>query len=195
MGPDVLWDLNRTPWPWPADFADQVRLLKTLEYLGPTPERLQAIMRELYRVCRDGATVATKATHPRHQQFLDDPEVVRPITPDVMKRFDAMAPRRWDLTPLAEANDVDFEVVDAQVVLAEPYRGKVSRGELSPEQVAELLETRLDVAVEHRIELRVHKPPRPGRAVAVRRPADIDTGDVAGAEADIPPRQRGHLER
>jgi hypothetical protein len=45
-------------------------------------------MREIYRVCRHDAVVHVVVPHPRHDDFINDPTHVRPITPEVLSLFD-----------------------------------------------------------------------------------------------------------
>ena len=49
--PDQLVDMERLPWPWPTDGANQVLLCHVLEHLGESRGRYLAIILELWRVC------------------------------------------------------------------------------------------------------------------------------------------------
>ena len=42
------------------------------------------MMKELYRICRDGAEIEINVPHPRHDNFIGDPTHVRIITPDTL---------------------------------------------------------------------------------------------------------------
>src|ERR1700677_1021370 len=55
--PDQVFDLESFPWPWADNSVDEILLSHVLEHLGQSPQVFIAIMRELYRVCRDGATL------------------------------------------------------------------------------------------------------------------------------------------
>src|SRR6516162_7107644 len=85
--PDQVLDLETFPWPWPDNSADEILLNHVLEHLGQQPDVFIAIMRELYRVCRDGATLQIRVPHPRHDNFLTDPTHVRPVTARTMEMF------------------------------------------------------------------------------------------------------------
>ncbi|MBF0395018.1 MAG: hypothetical protein HQL38_20270, partial [Alphaproteobacteria bacterium] len=37
----------------------------------------RAVMRELYRICRDGASITVTVPHPRHDNFIGDPTHVK----------------------------------------------------------------------------------------------------------------------
>ena len=52
--PDQVVDLEKTPWPWPDDAVDTVKLIHVLEHLGQQPATFLAILRELWRVCCAG---------------------------------------------------------------------------------------------------------------------------------------------
>ena len=47
---DLVWDLDQTPWPLPADTFGKVYMVSILEHV----EDVVAVMEEVWRVCRDG---------------------------------------------------------------------------------------------------------------------------------------------
>ena len=55
--PDLRLDLEQFPWPWASDSVDEVLASHVLEHLGTTPDAFIGVMKELYRVCRNGAEV------------------------------------------------------------------------------------------------------------------------------------------
>jgi hypothetical protein len=121
-----------------------------------------AIMREIYRICRDGAVVHIHVPHPRHDDFLGDPTHVRAISPQVMSLFSKAENDRWAAmgasnTPLAHYLGVDFELTSSTVELDEPYRTRLARGQLSEEQVQTALREKNNVATEYRMALKVRK--------------------------------------
>ena len=77
--PDVLWDLETFPWPWPDDSIDEIILSQVLEHLGQLPNVYLRIIQELYRICKEGALIQISVPHPRHDHYLCDPTHVRPI--------------------------------------------------------------------------------------------------------------------
>jgi len=134
--PDELVDLEKLPWPWPDDAAEDVMLSHVLEQLGATPALYIGVMKELYRVCRDGTTVTVVATHPRHDMFLDDPMNVRPITVDGLALFSQGFQRQYEArgfpgSPLGAEIGVDFNIQGVNMALDEPWHGKLQRGEMS----------------------------------------------------------------
>lgn len=165
--PDALVDLESLPWPWPDDCAEEVSLIHCLEHLGQSTEVFLGIFRELYRICRDGATVEIHVPHPRHDFFLGDPTHVRPITPETLSLFDRQLNDHWEATgssaatPLGRYLGVDFAITSVTTLLDEPYAGMLARGELSQEQAALWMRERNNVATEHRILLQVRKPAAP----------------------------------
>ena len=160
VDPDMVVDLERTPWPWPTDYAEEVRLFHALEHLGADLRTFDAVMSELYRVCRPDGRVIITAAHPRHDSFVNDPGCVRVVSPDVLSRFDALnVPPPTHVAP-ARASRIDFEIVQRQAVMDEPYRSRLQNGQLSRDDAAELLKLSSNVCLEFQIELRAHKPPR-----------------------------------
>ena len=78
--PDQVVDLESFPWPWRDDEVEEVTLSHVLEHLGAQPDVYIGVMKELWRVCRNGATVNIVVPDPRHDFFIADPTHVRPIT-------------------------------------------------------------------------------------------------------------------
>src|SRR5271154_2869493 len=89
--PDMAIDLETTPWPWLSNSADAVLFNHSLEHLGASPGAFEALMRELYRICRPGAAVTINVPHPRHDDFIDDPTHVRAVTPALLTLFSKKA--------------------------------------------------------------------------------------------------------
>ena len=57
--PDVVHDLNRLPWPFPANQFREVLAYDVIEHLGD----FIATMEEIHRVCRDRAVVRITVPH------------------------------------------------------------------------------------------------------------------------------------
>ncbi len=172
VDPDMVVDLERTPWPWPDGYAQEVRLIHALEHLGADLAQFDRIMGELYRICQPGGRVHIRAAHPRHDSFMDNPACVRPVTAGVLRRFDAVATAE-PVTHAAKPkpSKVDFEIVNRQAVVAEPYLSRLQNGQLSRQQVDELMKQNFNVCADVLIELVAHKPPRPARAAQAAAPA------------------------
>ncbi len=166
--PDVRWDLEILPWPWLDDSVEEVVMNHVLEHLGATPDVFIGIIRELYRVCRDGTKVQINVPHPRHDYFLDDPTHVRPITPKVLSLFSKKLNLKWQSqglanTPLALYHEVDFEIEECTYVLEEEYARKLSKSNLRQEELERLMRTCNNVAAEIHIRMRVVKSQRPSQ--------------------------------
>ena len=117
--PDLRHDLELVPWPWPDDSVCEVILKHVLEHLGRDPIVYLAIMRELYRVCQDGATIKIIVPHHRHEYFFNDPTHVRAVTAEGMGLFSQRLNRKWLAlgfanSPLALYHGVDFELVETK---------------------------------------------------------------------------------
>lgn len=165
-GPDEVFDLERTPWPWPDNCAEEVVFNHSLEHMGGDPKVFLAIMVELYRICAPGARVNIRVPDPRHDHFLNDPTHVRAITPDMMQLFDREMNETWrrdrlSNTPLALYTGVDFKLASYQMMLAEPYGSRYDSGQLTPEGVMEAALSLNNVIQEWVIQLEVRKP-QPG---------------------------------
>jgi tetratricopeptide (TPR) repeat protein len=113
--PDLKFDLEAFPWPWPDDSVEEVLLCHVLEHLGQSPPVYLRLMQELYRVCRRGALVRVVVPHWRHDNFFADPTHVRAVTPLGLQLFSKRLNRRWAEEGLANSPlglylDVDFDL-------------------------------------------------------------------------------------
>jgi hypothetical protein len=114
---DVQHDLEVLPWPWPDHSVSEILLKHVLEHLGRDPSVYLEIMKELYRVCHDGATIRIVVPHHRHEYFYNDPTHVRPVTAEGMGLFSQRLNREWiaagfSHSPLAIQLGVDFELTE-----------------------------------------------------------------------------------
>jgi hypothetical protein len=159
---DLKCDLEVFPWPWPDNSVAEVQLIHVLEHLGAETGTFIGIMKELYRVCEDGALIHIAVPHPRHDNFISDPTHVRPIVPMTMQLFSKRNNLMWQEikaanSPLALYHEVDFEVIDTTFVLDEPYVSDLKAGRLSPEALEPLLRQYNNVAAEIRMTLKARK--------------------------------------
>jgi hypothetical protein len=160
--PDLVVDLEAMPWPWPDDSIEEVVFYHCLEHLGRDPRVFLSMFQELYRVCAKDAAVKIVVPHPRHDNFINDPTHVRAISPHLLALFSRKENDRWKTegcanTPLAHQLGVDFEMVNQEVVIDEPYRTQIRAGLLSEEAWKTALREKNNFASEYRIELRVKK--------------------------------------
>jgi hypothetical protein len=160
--PDLKWDLETFPWPWPDNAAEEVLLSHVLEHLGQAPAIFLAIMQELYRVCRNDALVKVIVPHPRSDFFLGDPTHVRPILPMTLEMFSRRMNEEWQRqgasnTPLALQCGVDFDMVSVVQMLEEPYLSLYRSGKIAAEQLQEIERTQYNIVSQIEIVLKVVK--------------------------------------
>jgi SAM-dependent methyltransferase len=68
-GPDIVHDLNQTPWPLPDDQFDECHAYDVIEHL----DNIVTTMEEMHRVCRNGAIVRITVPHFSCANAFTDP--------------------------------------------------------------------------------------------------------------------------
>jgi hypothetical protein len=161
--PDVVWNLDETPWPWADNCAEQVLFVHALEHMGATTAQFLGIMKELYRICAPDAEIVIIVPHPRHDDFLNDPTHVRPITITLLGLFDRALNEQWRAqgdanSPLALYAGVDFVRTKYAHQLDEAYAGPFQRGEIAADQLVRFVAERNNVIKQTTVHLRARKP-------------------------------------
>ncbi|MGE5470058.1 MAG: tetratricopeptide repeat protein [Bacteroidota bacterium] len=171
--PDLVLDLEQTPWPWPDDSVDEVDLVHVLEHLGQVPAVYLGIMKELWRVCCDGARVRIVVPHPRSDEFLNDPTHVRPITVAGLEMFSQRSNALWQAggasnTPLGYYLGIDFETESLALDPKQPWLDRLQRGEISEAEIHDAGNAQFNVFSQLTVVLRAVKPA--GRLIADPEP-------------------------
>ena len=161
--PDEVVDLESLPWPWPENSVDEVLLAHVLEHLGQTPKVYLGIIKELYRVCRDGARITIVVPHPRHDFFLNDPTHVRAVTEQGLNMFSQASNRRLvarggSNTPLGVYLGVDLEVQAVEYDLDDLWLGRVQRGEVTEAELEYAKASYANVVTQTTIVMQAIKP-------------------------------------
>lgn len=164
LGPDVVHDLEVLPWPWADNSVSEVLLAHVLEHLGQQTEIFLGIMAELYRICRPGAVIHVVVPHPRHDDFINDPTHVRPITPEVMSLFDRRVNLEWQRSgaansQLALALGVDFVLANVELLPTSEWREQLRLGEVTLAELERARVSQLNVIREIGMRLTVRKEP------------------------------------
>lgn len=160
--PDVRCDLEVTPWPWNTGSVSEVIFNHCLEHIGADSRVFLGMMKELYRVCEDGAVVKINVPHPRHDNFIGDPTHVRIITPQMLTLFDEQLNKEWTEkgyanSPLALYLGVDFVIDSVNYILESPYSELYQNGEIDDDQLQLSIKEKNNVVSEIKIGLRVRK--------------------------------------
>jgi hypothetical protein len=122
-------------------------------------------MKELYRICKDGAVIGIAVPHPRHDNFLNDPGHVRIITPEVLSLFSQRNNKQWRQqgaanSPYALYLGVDFEVRKVEAILDPSCSQAMSSGRYRKHDISIHSRERNNVISAYRIELVVLKHSR-----------------------------------
>jgi len=124
--PKWLVDLEVFPWPWADNSVESAAFIHSLEHMGQSPTVFLGIIKELYRICTNGALIYVNVPHPRHDYFLGDPTHIRPILPATFELFSKkmcleVQKIKGANSPLALYLGVDFEIVSTNLVLDERF--------------------------------------------------------------------------
>lgn len=185
-GPDQVVDLEQFPWPWPDDSVDEVRMYHVLEHLGAETGVYLGIIKELYRVCRDNAAIHIIVPHPRHDDFLNDPTHVRPVTRESFYLLSQAANREWLAngaanTPLGLYIGVDLAVESATYELADPWNKLYEQKKLTPEELQQAIRLYNNVVKQLDLMVRAIKP--------AGRTCSIEANSAPGADVPLVPDQ------
>ncbi len=157
--PDMVMDLEQTPWQFLDDSVDEIMLNHVLEHLGRDTDTFFAIMKEIYRVCKNGAKIEINVPHPRHDNFINDPTHVRIITPALLELFNKKSCLIWKEmgaanSPLALYLDVDFKVESFNVEVERKYLDQMTAGEISEDELRHMVNTLNNIAIAYNIVIR-----------------------------------------
>ena len=163
--PDEVLDLEQTPWPYEDNFFERISADNILEHVGQNPKVFTEIIKEMYRVSKDGAEWYINVPHHRCDLFWDDYTHVRVLTPKTFKMFDQQYNYESIQNKLSDStfgfyHNVDLEVVDAKYNIINYWKKQQDEGMLGPTQLDINLNTMSNVAESVDIFIRVHKPCR-----------------------------------
>lgn len=160
--PDVVHDLEITPYPFEESSVDHIIMSHVLEHLGQDPDTYSNIIKEIYRVCCDQAVVEITAPHPRHDTFIADPTHVRPVTALGLKLLNREKNEQWlkegqAYLPLGMILDVDFRIMESRQVLDWRFAIKVREQSLSDAEISDAAAHQYNVIQESYFKLQVVK--------------------------------------
>lgn len=135
--PDFCIDIENQAWPIEDNSVEQVIAHHIFEHLG---EGFFHVMKELYRVCKNGAQIDVIVPHPRHETFLADPTHRRPIVPMTFQLFskkfnDACRLYNEPASRLGHRYNVDFELVEFHEIPDDRYLRTFDNVELETAKV------------------------------------------------------------
>lgn len=161
-GVDKVMDAEEFPWPFDDNFFDEVIFNHSLEHMGQVPAVFCAIMRELYRVCQPHAVIRINVPHPRHDDFVNDPTHIRPITPEMLQLFSKRNCLEWEQTRAANSRlalyyGVDFEIEHCEIVLDEYWAGQAKANKWGQDMIALIMRNSNNVVKEMKIRMKVIK--------------------------------------
>ncbi len=164
--PDLVHDLEDFPWPWAESTIDEILMIHVLEHLGATSEVYFSVLREMYRICRHDARITIVVPHPRHDDFLHDATHVRAVTLEGLAMFSRKNCAEWIAagnanTPLAFIAGVDFELVESELTIDEPWKSKYEAKSISRTELLLAIRQYNNVVKESRAVLRVVKEETP----------------------------------
>lgn len=167
--PDVLVNIEQTPWPFEDDQFDYILMKHVLEHVGATIEGFTQVMRELYRVLAPGGQVEIHVPHYRHNTFWSDPTHVRVFTPLTFEMMSKAKNDTWiaakaNYTMLAYMMKIDFEVVRTVQIYDEKWLARERRGEITREELRVCAEEHWGVVKELQTIMRAVKPWTSGSA-------------------------------
>ena len=163
--PDEVLNFEVTPWPYEDNFFDKINADNILEHLGQNPKVFTNIIKEMYRVSKDGAEWFINVPHHRCDLYWDDYTHVRPLSAKTFKMFDQKVNFESIAKKLSDStyglyHGVDLEVYDTTYNMVGYWLQQQQDGMLAPKQLDINLNTMSNVAESINIFIRVHKPGR-----------------------------------
>ena len=137
---DKVHDLEKFPYPFDDDVVDEILMSHVLEHIGQDPEIFNNVIKELYRICKNNTLIDIHVPHPRHDNFINDPTHVRPVTVAMLKLYSKAKNELWAKmgaanSPLGLIHNVNFEIVSSNFIFDERIRKKIKTGEIKRDEL------------------------------------------------------------
>ena len=160
--PDIVHDLEVTPYPFEDNSIDEILLSHVLEHIGQDPNVFNNIIKEFYRICKNQSVIDIRVPHPRHDDFISDPTHVRPITILGLQLYDKGLNNKWEEggfsnTPLALIHNVNFKIINVLYIVDEKYKKLLNEKKMSENDIKEYAEKYNNVIKEIKIKWSVIK--------------------------------------
>ena len=113
--PDYLVNLTQDKLPFEDNSVSDVMAHHILEHIGG--DGFFHLIKELYRVCEDGAIIDIEVPHHRHDEMFGDPTHCRFFTVDTFRLFSKKY-NQWHIDHFGSSTgfgmkcNVDFEVIE-----------------------------------------------------------------------------------
>jgi ubiquinone/menaquinone biosynthesis C-methylase UbiE len=155
--PDFCFDIEKDKFPFDDNSIEEVKAHHILEHIG---DKFFNFMKELYRVCKNGAIIDIFVPHHRHENYFNDPTHRRPITVEMLKQFS----KKWcewhqdywkSSSGFAPRLNVDFEITTFEYLVDYEYEEMAKQGR--QEEIFELAKRFNNVFFETKIKLVVIK--------------------------------------
>ena len=161
--PDVLMNIEDTPWNFSDNEFDYVLLKHVLEHVGQSYFKFKSIMQELYRATKKNGLIEIHIPYFKHDTYWSDPTHVRAFT---LLTFQMMSKAQNDDWIKKKANysmiaydmGVNFEVAHAAQVYDNYWIQKELNGEVTREKLREIAAVQWNVVRELQVKLKVIKP-------------------------------------
>ena len=163
--PDQVLDFEVTPWPYDDNFFEKITADNILEHLGQDPKVFTNIIKEMYRVSKNGAEWFIKVPHHRCDLYWDDYTHVRALSAKTFRMFDQQVnfesiERNLSDSTFGLYHDVDLEVYDSGVDFVHYWIEQQKEGMIGQKQLMINLNTMSNVIETVNVFIRVHKPGR-----------------------------------
>lgn len=160
--PNIVHDLEVFPYPFKDNSVDEIILSHVLEHIGQIPDVFNEIIKELYRICRNGSLINIIVPHPRHDDFISDPTHVRPITLRSLSMYDQKLNKIWEEknasnTPLGLIHNVNFQILSVNYVLDQRYQKLLNEKKITENDLQEYSEKYNNVIKEINLKWKVIK--------------------------------------
>lgn len=134
---NIQWDIE-------SNSIEEVYAFHIIEHLGKSTEDYFHFIKELYRVCKDGAIIHIIVPHPKNDNFLHDATHVRPITEHHFLLFSKERNKQQQIwngheSQLGLQLDVDFEILDTKFKFESDINEQLNSGQITIEQVQSMV--------------------------------------------------------
>jgi ubiquinone/menaquinone biosynthesis C-methylase UbiE len=151
--PDYVVDLEKDNLPFEDNSVDNINARHVFEHIGGGYFHM---LKEIYRVCKNGAMIDIVVPHWNHDYFKNDPTHKRPITVDGMTLFSKKYNRHCieigdGSSQLGLFYDVDFEIIEWDYHIDPHYSHMLSaiqEGKLPQEEFQQIIRSCNNVVME-----------------------------------------------